>query len=125
MCGTDEMEQKTLEKLQMTELEMLKELDRICRENHIPYILDGGTMLGAVRHSGFIPWDDDMDIWMKRDDYMRFLQVAPRELPEGYLLHSPLSELGYLQFHSCVLNAGSVSVEPKRLQNFHEKCDEY
>ena len=61
---------------------ILKEIDRICRKYDIQYTLDSGTLLGAVRHQGFIPWDDDADIAFTRKNYERFAQVVRRELPD-------------------------------------------
>ncbi len=81
----------TLEKVHETELKILKEIDRICRKYHLTYMLDSGTLLGAVRHGGFIPWDDDADVAMKRADYEKFMKVADRELPDSMELIRPES----------------------------------
>ena len=59
-------------KLQLVELELLVEFDRVCRENNINYVIFAGTLLGAVRHQGYIPWDDDTDVALLREDYEKF-----------------------------------------------------
>ena len=69
-------------------LEMLVIVDEICRKNNIPYSLYGGTLLGAVRHQGFIPWDDDLDICLSRNNYNRLLSILEKELPDGYILQN-------------------------------------
>lgn len=78
----------TLRKLQLTELEILEVIDRICKKYDIKYSLYAGTLLGAVRHKGFIPWDDDLDICMSRDQYNRFLKVWIQDSPKGFLLQN-------------------------------------
>lgn len=70
----------TLRELQLAELNILKQVIKICDDNNITYYALGGTLLGAVRHKGFIPWDDDIDIGIPRPDYERFLQIAEAEL---------------------------------------------
>lgn len=70
--------------LQNEMLKIMCAIDKVCRENNIHYILDSGTMLGAVRHQGFIPWDDDADIIMLRDDYEKFIDIANRQLPPEF-----------------------------------------
>lgn len=75
-----ELDKKTLRQLQMIELEMLLEVDRICKKCNIRYNVIGGTLLGAVRHQGFIPWDDDADLAMLRSEYEKFRKACKTEL---------------------------------------------
>lgn len=81
-------EGSVLRKSQMVALDILIEFDRICRENGLIYMLEFGTLLGAVRHGGFIPWDDDIDIAMPTRDYVRFQEIAPAQLKEGFILQT-------------------------------------
>ena len=77
-----------LRKVQIKQLTILKEIDRICKKHNIDYWLDGGTLLGAVRHRGFIPWDDDIDIAMKASDIKQFETIAQKELPTWLFLQN-------------------------------------
>lgn len=85
-----------LQKLQKVELELLVEFDRICRKHSIPYSIDGGTLLGAVRHKGFIPWDDDADVIMNRKAYQKFSAVVDDELDaDKYYFQDMYRTAGY------------------------------
>lgn len=74
---------------QLRMLEILNEIDKICKKYNITYWLDGGTLLGCVRHKGFIPWDDDLDIAVYEEDYERLLAILQKELPEQYRVEWP------------------------------------
>ncbi len=89
------MDDKLLRQVQLVQLEILKEVKRVCDENNITYSLEGGTLLGAIRHKGFIPWDDDLDISMVRDEYERFLKIAPKVIDSKYIVQSWYSDQGY------------------------------
>ncbi len=86
------MDKNVLEKLRETELEIMDTFDRVCRENSLRYSLYAGTLLGAIRHNGFIPWDDDMDVCMPREDYERFIELWPSlGLDNYYILNNDIS----------------------------------
>lgn len=88
-----------LEVAQNIATNMLKNIDRICRENDIEYFIIAGTLLGAVRHGGFIPWDDDIDIAMTRENYNRFLRIAQKELGDKFFVQTSESDKYYDIFH--------------------------
>lgn len=101
------------------QLEVLSEVDRICKKYNISYFADWGTLLGAVRHGGFIPWDDDMDISMKRADYNRFMSVAREELPEGYDVYNYKENEDYWGFVTRVVAKRRICFEEEHLKKFH------
>ena len=78
-----------LRQCQLIQLHLLYVFDRICKENNLTYFLAGGTALGAMRHGGFIPWDDDLDVGMPMKDYKKFLKIAPNVLPKDVILQTP------------------------------------
>ena len=79
----------TLRQCQLVQLHLLYVFDAICKEYNLTYFLGGGTLLGAMRHGGFIPWDDDLDVGMPMKDYKKFLKIAPNVLPKDVLLQTP------------------------------------
>lgn len=100
------------------QLKILSEIDTICRRHNIKYFAEWGTLLGAVRHKGFIPWDDDLDIAMLREDFQRFLHFAKKELPEPYLLFDVSSD-EYDQLMARVMNSDKLVLDEKLLNEFY------
>lgn len=93
-----------LRKLQINVLELMKIFAGICEKHNLRYFMVGGTMLGAVRHKGFIPWDDDVDMGMPRVDYEKFIEVAAMELPEHYSFLNYKLNPDYHRYFSRIVN---------------------
>lgn len=112
------MDRDTLRRVQLVQLEIAKEIKRVCDKNGIDYFMDGGTLIGAVRHKGFIPWDDDLDFSMVRDQYEQFLKIAPNELGEQFFLQTWYSDIGYGLPFAKVRKNGTLYIE-----EITEKCN--
>lgn len=98
-----------LRKLQLEQLDILVEFDRVCRKHDIKYIIDSGTLLGAVRHKGYIPWDDDADVRMLRSEYNKFCEVAD-ELGNDYFFQNHKTDKGYPWLYAKVRKNGTTAV---------------
>jgi lipopolysaccharide cholinephosphotransferase len=85
----------TLRQCQLVMLRMLKIFDYLCKKHQIEYFLTGGSLLGAIRHQGFIPWDDDIDVGMTRDNYEKFVKFAVAELPNDIFFQNQLTDPFY------------------------------
>ena len=110
-----------LKRLQEVELDILMVIDKICRDNDIDYFINGGTLLGAVRHGGFIPWDDDIDLGIAHDEYLRFLEVAERELPEGYELCTPQNTPNQTATWAKVIKSGTRFIDAEAREAGYEQ----
>ena len=100
----------TLERLHQVQLEILKDADALCRKHGLNYFVSGGTAIGAIRHQGFIPWDDDIDICFPRADYEKFMQFAEQEMADKYDLLTPLNTAGYTLMFGRMSKKGTVFV---------------
>lgn len=111
-----------LKKLQQVELDMLRTVDAFCRKHDIGYFLDGGTCIGAVRHGGFIPWDDDIDLGMMREDYERFVRLFEEEPPEGYSIHTFQNTKNYSYMFAKVYREGTKFLARESLDAGLDSC---
>lgn len=107
---------------QLRMLDILKAVDKICRTHNIPYWLSSGSLLGAVRHGGFIPWDDDLDIEVLREDYHRLLPILRRELPEQFFVHDRKYDKDYPHLYAKVRDRHSCIEEDYIFKLGHKGC---
>ncbi len=112
------MSQQSVRMVQDKILETMKFIDKLCREHGIVYYIMGGTALGAVRHGGFIPWDDDLDIFMTPDQYKKFKTVFENSNSEQFILQEWRTDKKYLEYAKIRMN-GTTFIE----ENFKERKD--
>lgn len=110
-----------LKEIQSLGLKILSDVDMFCQEHGITYFLAYGTLLGAIRHGGFIPWDDDIDIWIKREDYNRLVDAFPEwGASHGLYLNSPKTVHKYNRPHSQICLSDTVLLQNQRDDQFEE-----
>lgn len=99
-----------MKKIWAVELDLLKELDRVCKKHHLTYYVYGGTLLGAVRHKGFIPWDNDIDVIMTRSEYKKLCEIASHEFKSPYFLQTHYSDFGATWGHAKLRNTDTTCI---------------
>lgn len=102
------------------QLEILSEIIRICEKYKLKYFAIGGTLLGAARHKGYIPWDDDLDIAMPRFDYDKFCKIAPGEFRSPFFLQTEETDPGYLLRHAKVRNSNTTGILTSQKDNKYQ-----
>lgn len=103
--------EKSLESLQRCEVEILNEFVRICKKFSLNYFVVGGTLLGAIRHQGFIPWDDDIDVAMLREDYEYFAKFCSKELDEQYFYQCAETDPNYFLSYAKIRKKNTCAFE--------------
>ena len=107
-CGYKVTQQ--MKEIWAVELDLLSEFDRVCTKYNIKYFACGGTLLGAIRHHGFIPWDDDIDLAMARKDYEKLCEVAPKEFVHPYFFQTEYTDPGSLRGHAQLRNSITTGI---------------
>ena len=106
--------------VQEKELEILIQFDRVCKKLGLRYFLSSGTLLGAIRHKGFIPWDDDVDVMMPWKDYKKFLKYGQSEMGDRFFVQSNFSDLWYREYTKVRMNGTTAIEESYKDIPFHQ-----
>ena len=101
------------------QLKVLSHIARICNEHNIKWYADYGTLIGTVRHEGYIPWDDDLDICMLRPDWLRFFEIAEKELPEEYEILTIGTQKGYSEITGRVVNSHAIDYSQEHMREYY------
>lgn len=109
-CGF--LVKKEIKELWAVELDLMAQIDKICRRHNIEYMACGGTLLGAVRHGGFIPWDDDIDLMMTYENYKKLSEVGPSEFKAPYFFQTNQTDPGSIRGHIQIRNSDTTGIIP-------------
>lgn len=107
----DHLVTKQMKESWAVQMDLVSELDRVCTKHGISYFAVGGTLLGTIRHKGFIPWDDDIDIMMMRDQYEKLLEIGPKEFMHPYFFQYISTESGYQYGYVHLRNSDTAAIE--------------
>lgn len=116
-CSCEYVIPTKVRKVMAVELDLLIEFDAVCRRNGLKYWLIAGSLLGAVRHGGFIPWDDDIDVGMSRHDYEKLSEIAPKEFQEPYFWQTNYTDPGTLRGHAQLRNSNTTAILRSEMDN--------
>ena len=109
-----------MKKVSAVELDLVAEFQRVCEKYGLVYFADGGTMLGTVRHKGFIPWDDDIDLMMMRDQYDKLCEVAPKEFKDPYFFQTEYTDPSSLRGHAQLRNSDTTGISKAEMEGVHK-----
>lgn len=109
-----------MKKVWAKELEMLEEFQKVCKKYHLKWFLIGGSLIGAIRHNGFIPWDDDIDVAMLRDDYKKLLKIASKEFKDPFFFQTPYTDKIY-RGHAQLRYNGTTAILPEEINRTHHQ----
>lgn len=105
-----------MKKIWEVELDLLKKVIEVCKKNNLKIFADSGTLLGTIRHNGFVPWDDDIDLAMLREDYNKLLKIGPKEFTGKYFFQTEETDPGSLRFHIQIRNSQTTGILKTELE---------
>ena len=104
---------KKMKEIWAVQLDLYAEFERVCKKHDIKFVASGGTMLGAVRHHGYIPWDDDMDLMMTRGEYEKLCIIGPQEFKHPYFFQTEETEPGFHRWFARLRNSETTAIQSK------------